>query len=225
MRGAAMSLTAAERGFVVFLLSVSVVQSQYDWGVTYTSTEICAFKGSTVYIYCTIKYPSTINYRYITAGETFWFKGDDTVDLKTKSEYSGRVEYNCDMIYCTLRITDLRESDSAEYKFSFITNQPGGTYTGSPGVTLSVTDLQVQVSRLQIYESSNWAELKCHSSCLPPGHHYYVWYKNGQNIWGQTSYSYSAYFDPADSFSCAVGGYEKSRSPSVCEFTSSLPLT
>ncbi|XP_045887605.1 B-cell receptor CD22-like [Micropterus dolomieu] len=73
--------------------------------------------------------------------------------------------------------------------------------------------LQVQVSRFQ--GSTNWAELKCHSSCLPPGHHYYVWYKNGQNIWGQTSNSYSAYFDPADSFSCAVGGYEKSRSPSV----------
>ncbi|XP_038550709.1 B-cell receptor CD22-like [Micropterus salmoides] len=119
------------------------------------------------------------------------------------------------MNYCTLRVTDLRESDSAEYKFRFITNQPGGTYTGSPGVTLSVTDLQVQVSRLQIYESSNWAELKCHSSCLPPGHHYYVWYKNGQNIGGQTSNSYSAYFYPAESFSCAVGGYEKSRSPSV----------
>ncbi|XP_045887489.1 B-cell receptor CD22-like [Micropterus dolomieu] len=191
----------------------TVVQSQYGWGVTYTYTEICAFKGSTVYIYCTIKYPSTINGHDTTVEETFWFKGDKIMDLKIKSEYSGRVTYSCDKNRCTLRITDLRESDSAEYKFSFITNQPGGTYTGSPGVTLSVTDLQVQVSRLQ--GSSNWAELKCHSSCLPPGHHYYVWYKNGQNIGGQTSNSYSASFKPADSFSCAVGGYEKSRSPSV----------
>ncbi|XP_038590933.1 uncharacterized protein LOC119915459 isoform X2 [Micropterus salmoides] len=205
------------------VLCVTVVQSQYDWGVTYTSTKICAFKGSTVDISCTYRYPSRINNHKTTVEKTFWFKGDKIVDLKTKSEYSGRVEYNCDMNYCTLRVTDLRESDSAEYKFRFITNQPGGTYTGSPGVTLSVTDLQVQVSRFQ--GSSNWAELKCHSSCLPPGHHYYVWYKNGQNIWGQTSNSYSAYFDPADSFSCALGGYEKSRSPSVCEFTSSLPLT
>ncbi|XP_038568817.1 uncharacterized protein LOC119898691 [Micropterus salmoides] len=207
------------------VLCVTVVQSQYGWGVTYTYTKICALKGSTVDISCTIKYPSTISYHYITAGETFWFKGDDTVDLKTKSEYSGRVEYNCHMNFCSLRVTDLRESDSAEYKFRFITNQPGGKYTGLPGVTLSVTDsdLQVQVSRFQ--GSTNWAELKCHSSCLSPGHHYYIWYKNGQNIWRQTSYSYSAYFDPADSFSCAVRGYEKSRSPSVCEFTSSLPLT
>ncbi|XP_038567874.1 B-cell receptor CD22-like [Micropterus salmoides] len=216
MRGAAMSLTAATSGFVVFLLFVSVVQSQNDWGVTYTSTKICAFKGSTVEIYCTLTYPSRINDHKTTVEETFWFIKEsnyDYVDLRTDPTYSGRVEYNCDMNYCTLRITDLRESDSAEYKFRFITNQPGGKYTGSPGVTLSVTDLQVQVSRLR--GSTNWTELKCHSSCLPPGHHYYVWYKNGQNIWGQTSNSYSAYFDPADSFSCAVGGYEKSRSPSV----------
>ncbi|XP_038559925.1 B-cell receptor CD22-like [Micropterus salmoides] len=130
-------------------------------------------------------------------------------------KYSGRVTYSCDKNRCTLRITDLRESDSAEYKFRFITNQERGKYTGLPGVTLSVTDLQVQVSRLQVYESYNWTELKCHSSCLPPGHPSYIWYKNGQNIWGQTSNSYSAYFYPADSFSCAVGGYEKSRSPSV----------
>ncbi|XP_045898758.1 basement membrane-specific heparan sulfate proteoglycan core protein-like, partial [Micropterus dolomieu] len=190
-----------------------VIQSQNDWGVTYTSTEICAFKGSTVEINCTYTYPSRINGNDTTVEKTFWFKGDKIVDLKTKSEYSGRVEYNCYMNYCTLRFTDLRESDSAEYKFRFITNQPGGTYTGSPGVTLSVTDLQVQVSRLQIYESYNWAELKCHSSCLPPGHPSYIWYKNGQNISEGTSYS--AYFYPADSFSCAVRGYEKSRSPSV----------
>ncbi|XP_045898998.1 uncharacterized protein LOC123966985, partial [Micropterus dolomieu] len=213
MRGAAMSLTAATSGFVIFLLSVSVVQSQNGWGVTYTYTEICAFKGSTVDMSCTIKYPSTINGHNTTVEKTFWFKGDEIVDLITKSEYSGRVTYSCDKNRCTLRITDLRESDSAEYKFRFITNQPGGKYTGSPGVTLSVTDLQVQVSRFQ--GSSNWAELKCHSSCLSPGHHYYVWYKNGQNISGQTSYSYSASFDPADSFSCAVRGYEKFRSPSV----------
>ncbi|XP_038560743.1 LOW QUALITY PROTEIN: Fc receptor-like protein 5 [Micropterus salmoides] len=192
--------------------NTELVQSQNDWGVTYTSTEICAFKGSTVDMSCTYRYPSRINGNDTTVEKTFWFKGDEIVDLKTKSEYSGRVTYIFNENCCTLRITDLRESDSAEYKFRFITNQPGGKYTGSPGVTLSVTDLQVQVSRLQVYESSNWAELKCHSSCSP-GHPSYIWYKNGQNISEGTSYS--AYFDPADSFSCAVGGYEKSRSPSV----------
>ncbi|XP_045898889.1 B-cell receptor CD22-like, partial [Micropterus dolomieu] len=73
------------------------------------------------------------------------------------------------------------------------------------------SDLQVQVSRSKY---SPWAELKCHSSCRLPGHPSYIWYKNGQKIQEETS-TYSGPFDPAGSFSCAVRGYEKSRSPSV----------
>ncbi|KAM9363779.1 B-cell receptor CD22-like [Symphorus nematophorus] len=212
-----MSLTAAASGFVVFLLSVSVVQGQDDWGVTYNSTEICAFNGSTVDINCTFTYPSTVNYLDTKVVETFWFKGAEVVDLKSDPEYSGRVQFICGNNDCTLRITDLRESDSAEYKFRFITNQPGGRYTGSPGVTLSVTDLQVQVSRLQVYkyQSRIWAELKCNSSCRLPGHPNYIWYENGCNITGQTSDSYSRFFYSGDSYSCAVEGHEDFLSPAV----------
>eukprot|EP00064_Thunnus_orientalis_P025235 superscaffoldBa00012234_g25579 len=111
-------------------------------GVMYSSTQICAFKGSTVDINCTYRYPSRINDHDTEIKETIWFtKGpnNDPVNLRTDSEYSGRVQYHCDENDCTLRITDLRESDSAEYKFRFITNDPGGKYTGSPGVTLTVT--------------------------------------------------------------------------------------
>ena len=79
---------------------------------------------------------------FIQVKRIFWFtkvSNNEPVDLRTDSEYSGRVQYHCDKNDCTLRITDLRESDSAEYKFRFITNQPGGRFTGSPGVTLTVT--------------------------------------------------------------------------------------
>ncbi|XP_044047447.1 sialoadhesin-like [Siniperca chuatsi] len=138
--------------------------------------------------------------------------GNEHVDLRTESEYAGRVQYSCNEKSCTLRITDLREGDSAEYKFRFITNQPGGSLTGSPGVTLSVTDLQVQVSRSP---SSNWAELKCHSRCRLPDRASYVWYKNGQMIQTSTS-SYSVSIGSADSYSCAVKGLEDFPSPSVC---------
>uniref|UniRef100_A0A665UF06 Ig-like domain-containing protein n=1 Tax=Echeneis naucrates TaxID=173247 RepID=A0A665UF06_ECHNA len=91
-----------------------------------------------VEINCNYRYPSRINGQQTKVEETFWFakgKIKDPVDLKTDSEYSGRVQYDCGQNDCTLRITDLRESDSAEYKFRFTTNQPGGKYTGSPGVT------------------------------------------------------------------------------------------
>uniref|UniRef100_A0A8C4HF95 B-cell receptor CD22 n=1 Tax=Dicentrarchus labrax TaxID=13489 RepID=A0A8C4HF95_DICLA len=199
-----------------YVLCVTVVQCENDWGVTYTSTEICALKGSTVDISCTYIYPSRIKGRNTKVEKKVWFTRASNnlyVDIKTDPEYSGRVQYICGNNDCTLRITDLRESDSAEYKFRFITNQPGGRYFGRHGITLSVTDLQVQVSRLLVYESHNCAELKCHSSCRLPDHLHYVWYKNGQKIQGDTSYFYSNNASCADSYSCAVEGHEKFPSP------------
>ncbi|XP_036964570.1 B-cell receptor CD22-like [Acanthopagrus latus] len=214
IRGADMSLSAAVSGFVVFLLSVSVIQGQDGWGVTYSSTEICAFKGSTVDMSCTYRYPSTVQ-RVVNR---FWFtKASNSVytDLKTDPQYSGRVQYICGNNNCSLTITDLRESDSAEYKFRFITGQEGVRYYGSPGVTLTVTDLQVRVNSLHVYVSLPLAVLMCHSNHRLPGRPRYVWYKNGRIIQGQTSYFYLVYFTPADSFSCAVAGHENCRSPPV----------
>ncbi|KAI4787359.1 hypothetical protein KUCAC02_036512 [Chaenocephalus aceratus] len=185
MRGAAMSLTAAASGLVVFLFSVSAVQGQDGWGVTFSATEICAVKGSTVEISCTYTHPST----WSTAERTFWFterKGGEPADLKTASEYAGRVEDRCETNTCTLRIRNLRESDSAEYRFRIETNHPPGNYSGSPGVTLSVTGLTVQVERKD--------KLKCQSSCLLPAHHY-VWYKNLKAQSGASS-THSFLFGP-----------------------------
>ncbi|KAL3066299.1 hypothetical protein OYC64_016286 [Pagothenia borchgrevinki] len=146
MRGAAMSLTAAASGLVVFLLSVSVVQGQDGWGLTYSSTEICAVKGSTVEMSCSYIYPSTWRGSVNRVEKTFWFtkwKDGKRVDLTTDSEYAGRVEDLCENNICTLRIRNLTESDSVKYMFRFETNQAGGKYGGSTGVTLSLTNLQV----------------------------------------------------------------------------------
>ncbi|XP_073330147.1 sialoadhesin-like [Pagrus major] len=211
-----MSLTAAASGFVVVLLSAQVIQGQDDWGVTYSSTEICALKGSTVEISCTYTYPSRIDGGDTEVKETFWFtklSGNQSVDLSTDSDYQGRVEYSCYEKSCTLRITDLRESDSAEYKFSFITNQPGGRYTGSPGVTLRVTDLQVDVGRSSYYDRR---DLKCHSSCRLPDRSSYIWYKSGEKIQSLTSSTHSVSDTYGDSYSCAVKGHEDFPSPQVC---------
>ncbi|XP_068569073.1 B-cell receptor CD22-like [Cebidichthys violaceus] len=205
-----MSSTAAASGLVVFLLSVQVIQSQDGWGVTYSPTEVCAVKGSTVYISCSYTYPSRIQHRDIS--NRFWFtkeKDGEPVDLRTNSEYSGRVFYSCYEKWCSLMITDLRENDSAEYKFKIMTNQPKDKYTGSPGVTLSVTGLQVEVSR----SDSTWSLMKCLISCVLPDRPSYFWYKNGQKI--NTGSSLFVIFDSSDNYSCSVSGYEDQRSPSV----------
>ncbi|XP_070845573.1 B-cell receptor CD22-like [Chaetodon trifascialis] len=128
------------------------------------------------------------------------------------SHYAGRVEYHLQDNKCTLRITDLNESDSAVYKFRFTTNQDRGQYTGLPGVTLSVTDpdLQVQVER----SSTPSSEMKCHSSCNVADDASYVWYNNGRRMDEETS-SRRVSVNDNGNFSCAVQGYEDYRSPPV----------
>ncbi|XP_033947999.1 uncharacterized protein [Pseudochaenichthys georgianus] len=188
-----------------------VAQGQDDWGVTYSSTEICAVKGSTVEINCCYTYPSTWKDAVNTVGKTFWFtenKDGELVDLKTVSEYAGRVEDRCKNNTCTLRIRNLRESDSAEYRFRITTSED--KYLGEPGVTLFVTDLQVHVSR-----SRPNTRLQCLSSCRPPVNTSYIWFKNGQKIKEDTSPYAEISYDSADGYSCAVKGYEDVPSPSV----------
>uniref|UniRef100_A0AAQ4RDN0 Ig-like domain-containing protein n=1 Tax=Gasterosteus aculeatus aculeatus TaxID=481459 RepID=A0AAQ4RDN0_GASAC len=199
-------------GLVVFLLSVQVIQSQDGWGVNYDETDVCAAKGSEVDIICDYTPPPGIDPSDIK--DRFWFtkeKDGEPVDLRTDSEYSGRVNYTCNSYIksCYLIITDVRESDSAEYKFTLMTNKPGEKYTGSPGVTLSVTGLQVQVRRL----NSTWLELTCHSSCVLSDHPGYAWSKNGENIKRGSSLLVSS--GSTDRYSCYFRGYPGDDSPAV----------
>ncbi|XP_026215365.1 uncharacterized protein LOC113161779 [Anabas testudineus] len=212
-----MSLTTSAFGFIVFLLSTPVVQGQNDWGVTYTSTKICAVEGSTVDIHCSYTYPSRQDDLDIIVEKTLWFSNmldNEPVDLRTDSKYSGRVKHLCDKNSCFLRITDLRQRDSAVYRFRFMTNHPGGRFTGSPGVNLTVTDLKVKV--IQTSYSSYWMTLRCKSSCHLPGQTSIIWYKNNKKIKENTELHYSDYIYSQDSFSCAIKGLEDFPSPPVC---------
>uniref|UniRef100_A0AAZ3QP71 Immunoglobulin domain-containing protein n=1 Tax=Oncorhynchus tshawytscha TaxID=74940 RepID=A0AAZ3QP71_ONCTS len=112
---------------------VSGVQGQSCYRVTYTKRTICVLKGSTVDISC------TVGYYYTTS--SFWFRSDKSTpeDLTTDPGYAGRVEYTGTYRgLVTLRITDLREEDSAEYRFTFKTDNFEWGHS-LPGTTLSVT--------------------------------------------------------------------------------------
>ncbi|KAK0150921.1 B-cell receptor CD22 [Merluccius polli] len=196
-------------------LFFTALQGYDDWKVTYTSTNVCALRGSTVEISCTYKYPKKQYGRDTTVQETLWLTkrdGNKYVNLRSDTDYVYRVEYSCgeNSCYwhsyscngkCTLRIRDLRLSDSAaEYKFQFITNQPGGKYTGEPGVTLSVTDLQVKVS-FPDPTYPTFAYLECHSMCGLAGDPPYIWTRRGQSV-GQGR-SYWVDIRSEDIYSCA----------------------
>uniref|UniRef100_A0A3Q3C6C4 Ig-like domain-containing protein n=1 Tax=Haplochromis burtoni TaxID=8153 RepID=A0A3Q3C6C4_HAPBU len=159
---------------------------------------------------CSFKHSS----RYTYLWNTVWFtKGNDNNpdDLKTDPAYAGRVSYSSDWKSYTLTIRDLRESDSAVYKFRFETDWK--YFTGLPGVTLTVTVLQVHVDTSSYPDS---ATLTCRGSCRLNNHLFYAWYKNGQKISNQSDqYWYTDNLNPSDSYSCAVTGHEDFSSPSV----------
>uniref|UniRef100_A0A3Q3FE65 Ig-like domain-containing protein n=1 Tax=Labrus bergylta TaxID=56723 RepID=A0A3Q3FE65_9LABR len=156
-----------------------------------------------------VSYPSTT-----TVQKSFWFtKVQDRkhVDLQTDSQYTGRVTYSSKSKDCTLTITNVRNSDSAVYKFRFITNQQ--CCLKFPICSLSThPDLHVGTSR---YSSSSWAALTCVSSCTLPPHSSYIWFKNGEKIPRKTSSTYSDYFNNVDSYSCALQEHQDFPSPPV----------
>ncbi|XP_055767674.1 B-cell receptor CD22-like [Salvelinus fontinalis] len=182
--------------------------------VTYTHQSICALKGSTVDISCFYTHPSWQN-----VTEVSWFrkwKSGVTKDLIHDSEYATRVEYHRQTENdSTLRITDLRESDSTEYKFRFTTDEARWGYS-FPGTTLTVTGFQVEVTPEQY---SEYKTLTCSTTCtLSHPNPTYIWYKNGQHLDESTSPQYkdSVSNNYEDSYSCAVKGHEDLHSPAVC---------
>ncbi|XP_059903473.1 uncharacterized protein LOC132454252 isoform X1 [Gadus macrocephalus] len=214
-----MNLRSSARGFLAFLLSLPVLKADY-W-ITYPSNNVCAPRGSTVDITCQLKYPKA-QHVDTTVQEPRWFHKRD-VDVQKDTDYAGRVKNNCYkpkctrvscIVKCTLSISDLRQSDSSEYKFRFRTYNTVTAnileYTSDLGETLSVTGLQVKVS---FPIRPNRASLECHSMCGLAGNPTYIWISNGQSP--REGMKYPGIVRPQNSYSCAVKGYEHFPSPSV----------
>ncbi|XP_023190426.1 B-cell receptor CD22-like [Xiphophorus maculatus] len=202
-----MSFSAAIRGVIVLLMAADVC-GQNIWGVTYSRSSICALKGSKVEMSCKYIYPVIYGNKYIVIVKTFWFtkviNGDD-VDLKNNSDYSGRVEYSCIKTFCSLKIFNVRQTDSKEYRFRFITNQQGGKYTGSPGVSLFVRDLQVKVNRLN---DPIRIQLTCHIDCRLDPSVSYVWLEDGKANKENNNNLVLSSFNTTHRYQCAIRGHE-----------------
>ncbi|KAL0961617.1 hypothetical protein UPYG_G00354090 [Umbra pygmaea] len=199
-----MSLRTSGSVLVVFLWSLTGVQVQHNM------KQICALKGSSVDLPCPIIYPT---WAQIT--EKVWYITEldgEPYDLRWDPKYEGRVEYlGTKEDDCSLRITDLRETDEATYKFRYKTNS--GWIVGSNRYTITLTELKVQVSGI-------WSNtLTCSTTCdLTDKTTYYIWYKNGIHLNKRTSsiYSKTIYNQDAGSYYCAVESSLGLHSPAVC---------
>ncbi|XP_048103098.1 B-cell receptor CD22-like [Alosa alosa] len=197
-------------------LSVSDAPRKDCWGVFYSSTSFCVLRSSTVDITCTYGFPTDQ-----TVTTTLWYREDkkrqEHIDLRLEEGYESRVEHlSTEEHNCTLRIRDVRESDSGQYRFRYLTNKTGGAFSGDV-VTISVTDLQVSMTAGTVIEGSN-VTLTCNTpSCNLKAKSTFIWYKNTQPT-RHRSINNTLHLSPVNSedtgsYSCAVRGHEQHQSP------------
>nr|XP_055073107.1 uncharacterized protein LOC129453074 [Misgurnus anguillicaudatus] len=106
----------------------------------------------------------------------------------------------------TLRIKNVKKRDSGEYRFRIITNT--NSYSGSPGVILTVTDTKVKSSPDPVIDGEK-VILSCSTKCTLDNKHTYIWYKNGQQATDGLTLLNKLYLDSINSeelqeYSCTV---------------------
>ncbi|XP_063064868.1 B-cell receptor CD22 [Engraulis encrasicolus] len=198
-----------ESTILVLILLISPGVSDPEWKVTLTPNK-CVPLNSSVDIGCSYKYLQgyTPVHTYWIVNDTEPWKNFSNVDKIDRLEYLGDKEKNC-----TLRITDVRDSDTGAYKFRFETDKSNGKWTSKSAFTLSVTALQVET----VTEGQS-VTLTCRSSCPPNTNPTYIWYKNRQPVTIQprsNTLTLSSVMRSTDSgsYSCAVQGHENDQSP------------
>ncbi|XP_065115953.1 sialoadhesin-like [Paramisgurnus dabryanus] len=152
------------------------VSNRGCWGVTYTSTRVCALVGSTVDIHSSYSHPTGD-----TVEKTYWRLPNNNPSIyqdlrEYQDQFAGRMQF----VGNTLRIKDVKMSDSSEYRFRIISNTSNG-FSGLPGVLLNVTDTQVISSPNPVIDGEK-VILSCSTKCTLDNKHTYIWYKNGQQV-------------------------------------------
>ncbi|XP_036413697.1 B-cell receptor CD22-like [Colossoma macropomum] len=181
-----------------------------EWSVKYNQQEICALKGSTVFMNGTYTHPERL-----TVTETFWgidlVQGVEPTDLSEDPDYSGRVECLTDeQKHFSLKLSDVIRKDEHQYCFRIITNEEKEKWAATPGVQLRVTELHVETPE-EVTEGET-ADLTCKTTCSLTGPTF-IWYKNGRPLTTKTIKNNQLHLqtvssEDAGSYSCAVRGYQ-----------------
>ncbi|XP_053085655.1 B-cell receptor CD22-like [Pangasianodon hypophthalmus] len=200
--------------YLIFLFLISGALGN-EWSLKYSQENLCALKGSTVFMNGTYTHPT-----HLTVKNRFWsitlVHGKEPADLRNEPGYSGRLEYLGDeQKHFSLRLSDVKKTDEHMYYFRIRTNEETERWLGKPGVTLTVTDLQV-IAPAEVTEGQS-AVLTCKTTCslTDPT---FIWYKNRRDLTTKTTKSNEVHLqrvssEDAGSYSCAVRGYEHLSSP------------
>ncbi|KAF4118138.1 hypothetical protein G5714_000189 [Onychostoma macrolepis] len=147
--------------------------------------------------------------------KVFWTKiparvGEEHPDLSDDPEYSQRLQYLGDKQQnCTIRLSHVTQKDEHKYYFRFITDKTV-KWLGHPGVTLIVTDLQVE-SPERVTEGDS-VRLTCKSSCALTDGATFIWYRNSQPLTERRDRNnqlllQSVRREDAGRYSCALQGH------------------
>uniref|UniRef100_A0A8C1QLG5 Ig-like domain-containing protein n=1 Tax=Cyprinus carpio TaxID=7962 RepID=A0A8C1QLG5_CYPCA len=189
-----------------------------DWEVNYSPSYVCALKGSTVKLSCTLKYPHDHQLRTV-----FWTKpavtDGELPSLCLVPKKSGRVQ--CDSEYkdtYRITLTNVTEADKHIYNCRFTTSTEDGKWTGVPGAQLDVTDLQVETQ--QSVKERGSVTLTCKSSCSLPQQTTFIWFRNTQRltpgfITENQLQLQSVSLQDSGNYQCAVSEYQHLKSPPV----------
>uniref|UniRef100_A0A673FPD3 Ig-like domain-containing protein n=1 Tax=Sinocyclocheilus rhinocerous TaxID=307959 RepID=A0A673FPD3_9TELE len=192
------------------LMCVSGVYGQYGLGVTYSDSYICALKDSSVTMSCSYTYPPAYWILNVFWTKTLAIDNLEPPDLSDDPEYSQRVYYCGDVQwYSNLRLSHLALKDSHMYYCKITTNVAHGNWIGYPGVSLTVTDLQVE-SPERVTEGDS-VRLTCKSSCDLTDSATFIWYRNSQPLTRETVENEltlcSVRREDAGRYSCALHGH------------------
>ncbi|XP_057187778.1 B-cell receptor CD22-like [Triplophysa rosa] len=183
------------------------------WGVTHISSHICALEGSSVIIPCTYTYPPGHQVKNVFWTTTALGTGREPPNLFNDPEYRHRIQYLGDKQHnCTIRLTHVKQTDSHEYYFRFTTNITNGKWIGRPGVTLKLTDLQVEASK-KVKERDS-VTLTCKTTCRLTEETTFIWLKNMKSLRRRSDVNNDTLIlrsvrrEDAGIYSCSVRGHD-----------------
>ncbi|XP_028266642.1 uncharacterized protein LOC114439088 isoform X1 [Parambassis ranga] len=165
------------------------------WSVNHVSRRVCALKGFSVNISAQYSHPD-----YQQPESKFWckVKRNSEEESEQLSEEAHNVTYydNTKNKHI-LMFKYLKQTDSAEYIFR-IKAEDGIKQSYSPGVTLFVTDLKVQITPSAVVTEGQTVRLTCSTSC-PLTDTAYIWYFNSRPLNLSHSQNKHLLLDPVSS--------------------------